>query len=64
MNTRSSGKPIVLITGGSGNIGRLLAAVLESKYHVLGLNRREVLGGQCPIFAADFSSAASLELGL
>ena len=64
MNTRSSGKPIVVITGASGNIGRSLAAVLESKYHVLGLDRREVLNGQCPIFAADFSSAASIELGL
>ena len=28
------------------------------------MDRREVLGGQCPIFAADFSSAASIELGL
>ena len=28
------------------------------------MDRREVLGGQYPIFAADFSSAASIELGL
>src|SRR3990170_3775136 len=34
-------KPIVLITGAAGNIGRSLAAMLEDAYAVVGLDRPE-----------------------
>lgn len=64
MNTDPCTQPIVLITGASGNIGRSLAAVLQSRYRVVGLDRREVLDGEFPVFAADFSSRASIELAL
>ena len=64
MNTFKPTKPIVLITGASGNIGRSLAAVLQAKYAVVGLDRREELAGEFPVFAADFSSPASIELAL
>ena len=33
-------KPIVLITGASGNIGSTLAATLEHRYHVVGCDRK------------------------
>lgn len=57
-------KPVVLITGASGNIGQSLAAVLDSRYCVVGLDRREVLDGKFLVYAADFSSSASIELAL
>ena len=64
MNIHTPTLPVVLITGASGNIGRTLAAALQGRYQVVGLDRREVLDGQFRIFAADFSSSASIELGL
>ena len=53
MNIHTPTLPVVLITGASGNIGRTLAAALQGRYQVVGLDRREVLDGQFRIFAAD-----------
>jgi len=39
MATQDSAKPIVLITGAAGNIGRSLAGVLEDSYRIVGLDR-------------------------
>jgi nucleoside-diphosphate-sugar epimerase len=39
MATQPSAKPIVLITGAAGNIGRSLARVLQDSYRIVGLDR-------------------------
>ena len=62
--TPTASKPVVLITGASGNIGRSLAKVLENDFRVVGLDLVEALDGEFPVFGADFSSAPSIELGL
>lgn len=48
-------KPLVLITGAAGNIGRSLAATLADSYRVVGLDRG---GGEAdfPLIDADFGS--------
>jgi nucleoside-diphosphate-sugar epimerase len=48
-------KPIVLITGASGNLGRSVAGVLARDYHPVGLDLR---GGDAPfkVLACDFTS--------
>src|SRR5688500_14237502 len=52
-------KPIVLITGGAGNIGRSLAAALADGYRIVGLDQpgKE---SDFPLLGADFTSAASV----
>jgi nucleoside-diphosphate-sugar epimerase len=59
----SNDRPIVLITGAGGNLGKTLAAALSGDYRIVGLNRTEA-GGDYPIFAADFSNAAAVELAM
>lgn len=48
-------KPLVLITGAGGNIGRSLAAELVDRFRVVGLDR-EAEERPVPILAADFTS--------
>ncbi|MFA7441587.1 MAG: NAD-dependent epimerase/dehydratase family protein [Sphingomonadaceae bacterium] len=52
-------KPIVLITGAAGNIGRSLAAALGDAYIVIGLDRE---GSQAdfPLISVDFTDDASV----
>lgn len=52
-------KPIVLITGAAGNIGRSLAAALQDGYAVVGLDRK---GSKAdfPLFGADFTNGESV----
>lgn len=56
-------RPIVLVTGASGNLGRAIAAALSRDYQVVGLDRT-VGAGAIPSFATDFSNAAAVELAL
>jgi nucleoside-diphosphate-sugar epimerase len=56
-------RPIVLITGATGNIGRSLAAALDRDYSIVGLDLSPE-GVDFPVFAADFSNAAAVELAL
>ena len=53
-------KPIVLITGAAGNIGRSLAAVLAKDYQVVGLDRPGTKAG-FPLIQADLSKDDSVE---
>jgi nucleoside-diphosphate-sugar epimerase len=59
----STDRPIVLITGAGGNLGRTLAVALSGDYRIVGLDRTAE-GGDCPIFAADFTNAAAVELAM
>lgn len=52
-------KPIVLITGGAGNIGTALAAALQADYRVVGMDR-EGLEADFPLVAIDLTSARSV----
>jgi nucleoside-diphosphate-sugar epimerase len=56
-------KPIVLITGATGNLGRSLAEALGNDYLVVGLDR-SAKGFTFPVFEADFTSDASVGLAL
>ncbi len=57
MNDRE--RPVVLITGASGNIGRSLTEALRDRYQIVGIDR-DAQEGDAPIFKADFTSSASL----
>ena len=52
-------KPIVLITGAAGNIGRSLAAALADGYRVVGLDQPGKKA-DFPLLAADFTKAESV----
>ena len=56
--------PIVLITGATGKLGRALAQALKGSYTIVGLDRRTDSSAGFEVFAADFSSADSIELAL
>lgn len=56
-------RPIVLITGATGNLGRSLARALARDYRIAGLDR-SAKGADFPVFEADFTSDASVELAL
>lgn len=55
----SAAKPIVLITGAAGNIGRSLAAALSDAYAVVGLDRPGTKA-DFALIAADFTDDASI----
>ena len=71
-----SGKPIVLITGASGNLGRSVARALRVQYRIVGMDRdaREVKyvngsgsgpeDADFPVIAVDFSEDNSVVLAL
>jgi nucleoside-diphosphate-sugar epimerase len=59
----STDRPIILISGAGGNLGRTLAAALSRNYQIVGLDRTEKCA-DFPIFAADFSNAAAVELAM
>lgn len=52
-------RPIVLITGAAGNIGRSLAAALGDAYTIVGLDRPGS-NADFPLIAADFTDDASV----
>ncbi|MGH8589606.1 MAG: NAD-dependent epimerase/dehydratase family protein, partial [Gammaproteobacteria bacterium] len=61
--TDSDPRPIVLITGATGNLGRSLGEALGRDYRVVGLDLK-AKGADFPVFEADFTSDAAVELGL
>jgi nucleoside-diphosphate-sugar epimerase len=61
--TDSGSRPIVLITGATGNLGRSLGAALGRDYRIVGLDLK-TQGADFPVFEADFTSDASVELAL
>lgn len=56
-------KPVVVITGSGGNLGRSLAAELAQDYQIVGLDRSGG-GSDFPTFQADFSSEGSIQQAL
>ena len=56
-------KPIVLITGATGNIGASIAAVLGRDYRIVGLDLKPQ-DDPFPVFAADFTSDTSIAQAL
>ena len=56
-------RPIVLITGATGNLGRSLGEALGRDYRIVGLDRNAE-GADFPVFEADFTSDAAVELAL
>ena len=57
----SDRRPIVLITGAAGNLGRSLGAALHRDYRIVGFDlSRE--GSDFPIIEVDFTSDAAVEL--
>ena len=54
MAKAAKSKPIVLITGAAGNIGRSLARALASDYRVVGIDRPG-RKADFPLFHADLS---------
>ena len=61
--TSSDARPVVLITGAAGNLGRTLAKALAANYRIVGLDRSSA-DADYPIFAADFANPAAVELAL
>ena len=59
--SRTDGKPIVLITGAAGNLGRSLAKTLGRDYRIIGL---DLSAGNVdfPIIAINLTSDAAVEL--
>ena len=61
--TTESSRPLVLITGATGNLGQSLARALGDSYQVVGLDRKGQ-SGAFPVFQVDFSSPAAIDLAL
>ena len=64
---RPDARPIVLVTGAAGNLGRSVAEALAASYRIVGFDRKEKddaaeLG--FPILEVDFSAEASVALAL
>ncbi len=58
-----SDKPIVLVTGAGGNLGRSVAAALKPDYRVVGMDR-DVDNVGFPLLRIDITSDDSVELAL
>lgn len=56
-------RPVVLVTGALGNLGRYICKSLSSAYCVVGLDRQTAEGPPV-VFATDFSNAAALDAAL
>ena len=56
-------RPIVLITGATGNLGRSLGKALGRDYRIVGLDLK-AQGTEFPVFEADFTSGPSVDLAL
>ena len=61
--TTAPSRPLVLITGATGNLGQSLARALSDSYQVVGLDRK-AQSRAFPVLQADFSSPASIDLAL
>ena len=58
--TVADNKPIVLITGATGNLGSSLGKALGRTYRIVGLDR-EAQDTDFPVFEVDFTSLTSVE---
>ena len=58
--TVADNKPIVLITGATGNLGSSLGKALARKYRIVGLDR-EAKDTDFPVLEVDFTSLTSVE---
>lgn len=56
-------RPIVLITGATGNLGRSLSEALNGEYRIVGLDRKAE-GTDFTVFEVDFTSDATVDLAL
>ena len=56
-------KPLILITGATGNLGQSIGRMLAADYRVVGLDRNTE-GPDFPVIAVDLSNDASVELAL
>ena len=61
--TAADTRPIVLITGATGNLGRSLGNALGRDYQIVGLDLK-AQDAEFPVFEADFTSGSSVELAL
>ena len=61
--TVSDTRPIILITGATGNLGRSLGKSLGRDYRIAGLDLK-TQGADFPVFETDFTSGVSVELAL
>lgn len=61
--TDADTRPIVLITGATGNLGSSLGKALARKYRIVGLDR-EAQDTDFPVFEVDFTSLTSVEQAL
>ena len=57
-------KPVLLITGASGNLGRSLVAALRDEFQIVGLDRKAVEGLGFPVIATDLSSDEAVSKAL
>jgi len=60
-------RPVVLVTGAAGNLGRSVAAALADGYRIVGLDRKareEGPEGSYPILAVDLASDESVASAL
>jgi len=56
-------KPLILITGATGNLGQSIGRMLAADYRVVGLDR-DTEGPDFPVVQVDISNDASVELAL
>ncbi|MBN1239697.1 MAG: NAD-dependent epimerase/dehydratase family protein [Gammaproteobacteria bacterium] len=61
--TGEADKPLVLITGAAGNLGRSVGAALSDAYRIVGLDR-ESADTEFPVLEADLTSDESTERAL
>ena len=61
--TAVAAKPIVLVTGAAGNLGRSVAAALASDYRIVGLDQKAQDVG-FPVLEVDLKSDTSVEIAL
>ena len=63
MKRRGDLRPIVLITGATGNLGRSLGEALRRDYRIVGLDLKAE-GPDFPVLQSDFTSDAAVDLAL
>jgi nucleoside-diphosphate-sugar epimerase len=56
-------KPVVLITGAAGNLGRSIAVELQDAYTIVGIDREAADAG-FPVLEADLTSGSAIETAL
>jgi nucleoside-diphosphate-sugar epimerase len=61
-SSRASKKPLVLVTGAAGNLGRSLAAALAPDYRVVGMDMNAPADAPYPIIEIDLTSDDSVQL--